>query len=109
MTRRRSSATHSFLAREAEFRVRFGDLLTLADVAALLRYPSLLAARKALARGQLPVKLVRLPNRRGWFTPVGAVARFLDELERQVANEFAMEHNHTSNSKERNRDLEQNS
>ena len=67
--------------RETSLRKRFGDVLTLSDLVAVLRYPSVGAVRKARARGQLPLALVQMPPRRGWFTTAEAVAELLCALE----------------------------
>lgn len=67
--------------REAALRERFGDLLNLSDLAVVLRYPSTGAIRKARYRGQLPVPLVQMPPRRGWFATAEAVAELLCTLE----------------------------
>ncbi|MBQ4853612.1 hypothetical protein IMW82_02830 [Rhodanobacter sp. B2A1Ga4] len=67
--------------RETDLRKRFGDVLTLSDLAAVLRYPSVGAVRKARERGQLPVALVQMPPRRGWFATTEAVAELLCALE----------------------------
>jgi len=66
---------------EAQLVERYGLLMTLTDVAEALRYPSTQAARKARLRGALPVQLVQIPNRRGWWAMTRAVAQFLDSLE----------------------------
>lgn len=66
---------------EVALRERFGDVLTLSDLASVLRYPSTGAIRKARARGQLPLQLVQMPPRRGWFATVEAVAELLCNLE----------------------------
>jgi hypothetical protein len=73
--------TSKLAEREAELRSRFGDLLTLKDLAPLLRYPSVEAVRKARTRGQLPVTVVRIAHRRGWFATPRSVAEFLEALE----------------------------
>lgn len=67
--------------REAALRQRFGDLLTLSDLAIVLRYPSVGAIRKARSLGQLPIALLRMPPRRGWFATASAVAELLCLLE----------------------------
>jgi hypothetical protein len=67
--------------REATLRERFGDVLTLSELAAVLRYPSVGAIRKARSRGQLPVAVVQMPPRRGWFATAEAVAELLCALE----------------------------
>ncbi len=66
---------------EVALRQRFGDVLTLSDLAVILRYPSAGAVRKARARGQLPLQLVQMPPRRGWFATIEAVAELLCNLE----------------------------
>lgn len=66
--------------REAALRERYGDWLTLADLAPLLRYPSVGAIRQARLRGQLPVPVFRIPYRRGWFATPRTVAQFLEGL-----------------------------
>jgi hypothetical protein len=60
---------------------RYGSLLTLADLATILRYPSVQAVRQARLRGCLPVDVFQLPGRRGWFASAQSVARLLAELE----------------------------
>ena len=52
--------------REAQLVHRYGQLMTLTDLADVLRYPSVQALRKARIRGQLPLELIRFPNRHGW-------------------------------------------
>ena len=69
--------------REVALRERFGDVLTLADLAIILRYPSVGAIRKARSRGQLPLRLVQMPPRRGWFATAEAVADLLCALDRE--------------------------
>ena len=67
--------------READLRSRYGDVLTMSDLATVLRYPSLGAIKKARSRGQLPLALVQMPPRRGWFATVEAVAELLCTLD----------------------------
>lgn len=62
-------------------RRRFGDVLTLSDLAAVLKYPSVGAILKARSRGRLPLTLVQMPPRRGWFATAAAVAELLCVLE----------------------------
>ncbi len=70
-------------SRELALRERYGELLTLADIAEVFRYPSEQAVRRAHSRGLLPVELVRFPGRRrGWFATARTVAALLDELDR---------------------------
>ena len=65
---------------ESTLVARYGPLMTLRDVAEILRYPSLPAARKARLRGKFPVQLVKLPNRRGWWATTRAVADYLESI-----------------------------
>lgn len=67
--------------RESDLRTRFGDVLTLTDLASVLRYVSVGAIRKARSRGQLPVQLIKMQGRRGWFATSEAVAEYLCALE----------------------------
>jgi hypothetical protein len=68
---------------EDELREDFGALLTQADLARLLRYPTVQAVRKARARGNLAIPMFQLPMRRGWFATARAVAEFLAILEQR--------------------------
>lgn len=81
VTVRYSSAMTTKAEHEAALRERFGDVLTLPDLASVLRYPSTGAIRKARVRGQLPLQLVQMPPRRGWFATAEAVAELLCNLE----------------------------
>lgn len=67
--------------REQELSHRYGEILTLADIAKVLRFPSTQAVLKARGRGRLPIQLVKLPNRRGWFATARSVAKLLDNLD----------------------------
>ena len=71
----------STAGREEYFRTRYGELLTLHEIAEVLRYPSIQALRKAYERGTLPLELRRFPNRRGYFATARAVAMAVDSLE----------------------------
>jgi hypothetical protein len=57
-----------------ELRSRYGDLLTLKEIAEVFRYPTVGAVRKANSRGTLPVKLYRFPNKNGFYAKVREVA-----------------------------------
>ena len=67
--------------REEQLVHRYGQLLTLSDLTDVLRYPSVQALRKARIRGQLPIELVKFPNRRGWFATARAVAALLEQVD----------------------------
>ncbi len=71
--------------RERALRERYGNLLTLNDLACVLRYPSVHAIRKAHSRGRLPLPLVKMPPRRGWFATPLAVAELLESLDSDPA------------------------
>jgi hypothetical protein len=74
---------HSAISSERaeKLRAQFGELLNLRDLAALLRYPSLHAIRKARLRGTLRIPLIQIAGRRGWFAPVRGVATYLESLD----------------------------
>ena len=76
-----STQNTSVAAREEYFRRKYGELLTLNEIAEVLRYPSTQALRKAYERGTLPLELRRFPNRRGYFATARAVAMVVDSLE----------------------------
>ena len=67
--------------RERLIAEQYGQLLSLADVAHALRYPSVEAARKAMLRGTFPVEMKKLPPRRGLFVTAKQLAAYLDSLE----------------------------
>ena len=60
---------------------RYGELVSAAELARLLKFPTADALRKAHERGQLPISVVRMPGRRGLFASTWSVARFLDDCE----------------------------
>lgn len=66
---------------ERALRAIYGSLLTVDDLAKVLRYRTTHAVRKARSRGALPVTMVRIPPRQTWFAPVSAVALLLAKLE----------------------------
>lgn len=67
--------------REARLSHKFGEMLSLTDLANVLRYPSVGAVRQARRRGLLPVQTQRPIGRRGWFATARAVAEYLYKLE----------------------------
>lgn len=83
--------------RARELRERYGELLTLEDLATVLRYPSLAAIRQARRRRQLPLPLVQLPPRRAWFTTPEAVAQLLNSLDQGKVTEATRKEEKNSN------------
>jgi hypothetical protein len=77
--------------REDNLRQRYGEVLTITDLADLFRYPSSQALLKAKARGQFLVPLIKFPKRRGWFATARAVAEFLDSMEADIQPERVMQ------------------
>lgn len=73
-------------SREIMLTERYGHVLTLKDIADVLRYPSIQALRKAHKRGVLPFELVRFPHRNGLFVAARTVAAFLDSLDNSAAS-----------------------
>lgn len=67
-------------SRESDLLERYGELLTLAELANVFRYPSSQALLKARARGQLTLPLIKFPHRRGWFATARTVANYLDRI-----------------------------
>ncbi|MGY3232981.1 hypothetical protein ACVWWJ_004465 [Luteibacter sp. HA06] len=53
-------------------------ILTGAETARLLGYPTTEALYKAHHRGQLPFQLFRLAGRRGWFAATSTVKQWLE-------------------------------
>ena len=62
---------------------RYGEVMSLPEVAQALRMASVHAARKARSRGRLPFPTFTVPHRRGWFAATAVVARYLAELGRR--------------------------
>jgi hypothetical protein len=71
----------SYLRRVESIKDRYGEFLTLEEVAEVLRYKTVEAARKAHDRGTLAVELRRFPNRRGYFATAEAVAQCIEDLD----------------------------
>jgi hypothetical protein len=75
------------LERERALIARYGEILTLADIATVLRYPSLQAVQKARIRGKLPVPMTRMAQRCQWFVSARKVAEVLTRLDEQGCSE----------------------
>jgi hypothetical protein len=57
-----------------------GEVCDVHEVAKILKYPSAQALRRALSRSKAPIRLVKLPNRRGLFASTRDLARYLDNV-----------------------------
>lgn len=60
---------------------KYGELLTLDDVRELLKYPSVASLLQAHRRGKLPIRLITIPERRGWFATTRQAINFFHKLE----------------------------
>lgn len=67
--------------RETALREKYGEVLSLADLAEVLNYPSVKAIQKARQRDVLAVPAQQLPGRRGWFVTTRAVAAYLNSID----------------------------
>lgn len=83
-----SAFTESFQRRRTQhlqtLSEKYGSLLTLAEIAEVLRYPSTQAAQKAHLRGQMPLQLTQFPPRRGWFATASQLADLLARVDDQM-------------------------
>jgi hypothetical protein len=70
-------------ARYQDLVERYGEVMSLRDLATVLAYPTAEALRKAISRGSLSIPAFRLPHRRGWFVLTRDVAGWLSQLTRQ--------------------------
>lgn len=61
-------------------RERYGELLTLEDVAEIFRYKTVAAVRKAHSRKTLPIKLYRFSGRAGYLARVEDVADCIEKM-----------------------------
>jgi hypothetical protein len=68
--------------RERRLINEYGEILSLTEMMELFRYGSVEAICKANSHGHFPVKLVKLPHRRGLHTTVKAVATVLSDMDR---------------------------
>ena len=59
----------------------YGPVLTVDEIARLLKYPSPSAVRQAHAAGNLPVPLGRFPGRRALFARTWEVAKAIERLD----------------------------
>lgn len=59
---------------------QYGQLLSLDEVAEVLKYRTVSAVRKAHSRGRLPIRLYRFDDRKGFFAKANEVAEALELL-----------------------------
>jgi|GEM_PF-1244510 len=59
---------------------RYGELMRLDELAAVLRYPTSDALRKAIARGHVSFATIKIENRRGIFIKTASVVEYLQSL-----------------------------
>lgn len=55
-------------------------ILTAAETARLLGYPSTGALAKARQTGRLPIEMFQVPGRRGWFASTSVVRAWLQKV-----------------------------
>ena len=67
--------------RESALTAQYGELMSMDEVASMLRYPTAGAAHKALKRGTFPIRMMQLPQRRGLFATTRVVAAYLSSLD----------------------------
>jgi len=61
-------------------RSKYGELLTLEELADIFKYKTVGAVRKAHSRGTLPVALYRFENKNGFFAKAEEVAKTIEEM-----------------------------
>ena len=61
-------------------RSRYGELLSLSEVATILKYDSVGAVRKAHSRKTLPVKLYKIPKKAGQYAKAIDVASYISQI-----------------------------
>jgi hypothetical protein len=65
---------------------RFGPMLTFAQVAEVLEYPTADALERSIQRGHIELTTLSLPHRRGTFMLAHDLAHYLAALERQPSS-----------------------
>ncbi len=66
---------------KSSIRRRYGELLTLEEVAELFKFRTVSAVRKAHSRGALPVALYRFPNRTGYYAKADEAAHSIESMQ----------------------------
>jgi hypothetical protein len=61
---------------------RYGPMLTRDQLVSVLGFPTSEALERAVQRGSLKLKVVRIPNRRGMYALAPDVAKYLVEISR---------------------------
>jgi hypothetical protein len=74
------SHDHESSPRQEQMLRLHGEVCDINEAARILKYPSAQALQKAMRRAKAPVRLVKMPNRRGLFASTRALARYLDAL-----------------------------
>lgn len=59
---------------------KYGEIMSLNEVATTLKFPTTDSVRKSLARGALKLSVVRLPQRRGMFVKTSDVVALLQNI-----------------------------
>lgn len=59
---------------------RYGEILTLAELGEVLRFPSHQATCKARRQGRIPIRTFQVPHRRGWFATAADVATYMSSF-----------------------------
>ena len=67
--------------RESAIRATYGEVLTIKDIATILKYPSTNAVLKALSRKTLPLKAFKFQGKRGWHVTAHEMANYIDRSE----------------------------
>jgi len=72
---------HQFRDRLNSIRSKYGELLTLSQVAEVFKYRTVTAVRKAHSRKTLAVKLYRFKSRSGYYAKANEVAESIEKME----------------------------
>lgn len=68
---------------------RYGPMLTRDQLVSVLGFPTSEALERAVQRGSLKLKVVRIPNRRGMYALAPDVAKYLVEISRTESDPSA--------------------
>ena len=67
--------------RENAIRCVYGEILTVKDIAEILKYPSANAVLKALSRKSLKLNVFKFQGKRGWHVTAHEIANYIDRSE----------------------------